>query len=119
MKALSVNCVTVRCRQSYECRKKSVRTFRLNGNYMKAYTKIYLNTFQFCSTDFIPCEICGCQAVDIHHIQARSKRKDLENDITNLMALCRKDHLEYGDKKQHMDYLQQVHNQKLDEARRI
>jgi hypothetical protein len=86
---------------------------------MKAYTKIYLANFQYCYTEFIPCEICGQQAVDIHHIQARSKRKDLVNDIANLMALCRNHHLEYGDKKQHMDYLQQVHNQKLDEARRI
>jgi hypothetical protein len=44
---------------------------------------------------------------------ARSIAKSKENDITNLMALCRKCHAEKGDKKQFREYLQNIHNQKL------
>jgi 5-methylcytosine-specific restriction endonuclease McrA len=36
-----------------------------------------------------------------------SKTKDT---IENLMALCRSCHLEYGDKKQFIDFLKQKHN---------
>lgn len=38
--------------------------------------------------------------------------KEADN-IKNLMALCRECHLEYGDKKQHIDYLKQIHNDKI------
>jgi hypothetical protein len=38
---------------------------------MKKHTKIYLNYFGYDTTDFIPCEVCGSQAVDIHHIECR------------------------------------------------
>lgn len=64
--------------------------------------------------DFIPCEVCNSTAVDIHHINCRgmggSKEKD---EITNLMALCRKCHIEYGDKKQLIDFLRKIHAEKL------
>ena len=63
-------------------------------------------------TDWIPCEVCGAKAVDIHHIEARgmggTKQKD---SIENLMALCRKHHLEYGDIKDKKDYLKEIHLQ--------
>lgn len=49
----------------------------------------------FDNTDFIPCEVCGSSAKDIHHIEPRGmggrKSKDV---IENLMALCRKCHHE-------------------------
>ena len=77
---------------------------------MKKYTRIYLNYFGCDTSDFIHCEVCRKQAIDIHHIYARSKRKDLENDITNLMALCRECHIEYGDKKQFIEFLQNIHD---------
>jgi len=80
---------------------------------MKQYTKVYLKHFGYCKDDVIPCEVCGLKAVDIHHIEARSKRKDLENDITNLMALCRCCHVLFGDKKQFKEYLNEVHKNKL------
>ena len=38
---------------------------------MKQHTKIYLDYFSYTTADFIPCEICGNRAVDIHHIEAR------------------------------------------------
>lgn len=81
---------------------------------MKPYTKIYLNHFGYGIEDFIPCELCGNRAVDIHHINARgmgsSKGKDT---IENLMALCRSCHIQYGDKKQHIEYLIETHNGKI------
>lgn len=80
---------------------------------MKKYTKIYLDHFGYDTSDFIPCELCGSEAKDIHHIQARSIAKSKENDITNLMALCRKCHYEFGDKKQFREELQNIHDKNL------
>lgn len=81
---------------------------------MKKHTKIYMSYFGYDVGDFIPCEICNTTAVDIHHINCRgmggSKIKD---DITNLMALCRKCHIEYGDKKQLIDFLSKIHADKI------
>lgn len=59
------------------------------------------------------CEICGKQANDVHHIEARgmggnpSGSKDV---IENLQALCRNCHIEFGDKKQHKGNLKLIHN---------
>lgn len=81
---------------------------------MKKHTKIYLDHFDYGVEDFIPCEICGSRAVDIHHIDCRgmggSKTKDT---IENLMALCRKCHMEYGDIKDLVDQLKEIHNAHL------
>ncbi len=81
---------------------------------MQKQTKIYLNYFGYDTSDFIPCEVCGSQAVDINHIDCRgmggSKTKDV---IENLQALCRKCHIEYGDKKQHKDFLIITHQIKM------
>lgn len=78
---------------------------------MKKYTEIYYKTLDYpLDPDvFIECECCGSKAVDIHHIENRSHRKDLENDINNIMALCRNCHEKYGDKKQYMDWLKETH----------
>ncbi|MBT7929876.1 HNH endonuclease [Candidatus Peregrinibacteria bacterium] len=57
---------------------------------MKKHIKIYLKHFGYGEQDFIPSELSGMQAVDIHHIQyGRGKRKDV---IENLMALTREEH---------------------------
>lgn len=81
---------------------------------MKKHTRLYLNHFGYTTSDFIPCEICKSQAIDIHHIEARgmggSKSKDT---IENLMALCRNCHIKFGDKKQYMDYLKSIHKKVL------
>ena len=37
-----------------------------------------------------------------------SKYKDV---IENLMAMCRREHLEYGDKKQYIEMLKEKHKQ--------
>ena len=77
---------------------------------MKAYLKIYLHDRGFTTTDFIPCEVCGAQAVDIHHIQPRgmggSKTRDTPD---NLIAMCRPCHHEadFGTKLP-KEYLKQL-----------
>jgi predicted restriction endonuclease len=58
--------------------------------------------------------VCGAQAVDIHHIEARGMGGSKHADrIENLMALCRKHHEMYGDRKQWKDWLQKVHDLKI------
>lgn len=83
---------------------------------MKKHIVVYLDHFNYDTDDFIPCEVCGAKAVDIHHIKARgmggSNTKDV---IENLQALCRKCHLDFGDKKQWMDFLINKHKNKLDD----
>ena len=77
---------------------------------MKKHTKVYLGYFGYVQDDFIPCEVCGSRAVDIHHIDCRgmggSKKSD---EIENLMALCRGCHVAYGDKKEFIEFLKENH----------
>ena len=74
----------------------------------------YFNHFGYDISDFIPCEVCGKTAVDIHHIEARGIGGSKEADsIDNLMALCREDHIKYGDKKQYKQFLKNKHQEKL------
>ena len=81
---------------------------------MKKHTKIYMKYFDYVLDDFIPCEICGSRAVDIHHIENRgsggSKDKDV---IENLMALCRADHISYGDVPDKVEWLKTIHKQRM------
>lgn len=78
---------------------------------MKPYTKTYFKFFCYTIADFIPCEICGAKAVDIHHIWARSIKRALFDVIGNLMALCRNCHEEYGDKVEKREFLQSKHDE--------
>ena len=83
---------------------------------MKKHTKLY---FDFFGIDYDPVsgwhncrsEISGLPAQDINHIECRgmggSKTKDY---IENLMALTREEHIKYGDKKQYIEYLKEVHS---------
>jgi hypothetical protein len=51
--------------------------------------------FNYEEQDFIPCEMCGARAVDIHHLERRNKTK---NDfIENLVGLCRDCHIKTDD----------------------
>lgn len=60
---------------------------------MQKHTKNYLDHHGYTTADFIPCEVCGAKSVDIHHIEPRSKfgskRKEEQDNINNLIALCR------------------------------
>ena len=77
---------------------------------MKKHTKIYLDYFGYGEQDFIPCEICGQQAVDLHHICPRgmggSKNKDY---IENLIGLCRECHNKAEAKKISKEKLKEIH----------
>jgi 5-methylcytosine-specific restriction endonuclease McrA len=77
---------------------------------VKKHTKIYINYFGYHLTDWMPCEICGCQGVDIHHIEARGMGgSNTKDEIDNLMLLCRGHHVKFGDKKQYKEMLKEVH----------
>jgi hypothetical protein len=88
---------------------------------MKNYVKIYFDYFGYDESDFIPCEVCGAKSVDLHHIEARSMGGNPngdKDDISNIMALCRADHVRYGDKKQWKDWLKNLHAIKMAEVRK-
>jgi hypothetical protein len=74
---------------------------------MKKYSKVYLSYFGYGETEFIPCEICGARAVDIHHIEGRGKWKDV---IENLMGLCRHHHTEAEMERIDIEELHKIHN---------
>ena len=82
---------------------------------MKPYTKIYMDYFGYDISSWIPCEVCGKQAVDINHIVPRgmggTKKAD---EIKNLMAVCRKCHLDYADRKMYKDFLINKHQEFMD-----
>ena len=85
---------------------------------MKNHTKVYLKGMGLSTTDWIPCEVCGATAQDIHHIEARGMGGSKEADnIENLMALCRTCHVAYGDIKEYKERLQATHNHHL--AKRV
>ena len=85
---------------------------------MKRHTRIYFDFFGYDENSYIPCEVCGVKAVDIHHIQARGlggNPKGDKDNIENLVALCRKDHEKYGDKKIFKDWLRNVHRMTMEQ----
>ena len=78
---------------------------------MKNHTKIYLNAFNYDVCDFISSEISGKKAVDIHHIISRGRGG--KDEIENLMALTRDEHIKYGDKNQYIYFLLEIHENYL------
>ncbi len=74
------------------------------------HTRIYYQFFDLDDMDDVYCELCQRPAVDIHHIDARGMGGSRKADeIKNLMAVCRRCHDEYGDRKKHKDYLKKIH----------
>jgi hypothetical protein len=74
------------------------------------YVETYMDFFGYTEADFVPCEICSKQAVDVHHIHRRGRGGSKEWDtIENLMALCRQHHMEYGDVAVTKPYLYKIH----------
>lgn len=67
------------------------------------YKKTYLKALNYDISDFIPSELSGKRAIDIHHIVNR------ENRIENLMAVTREEHIEFGEIKSKMCYLLSEH----------
>ena len=63
---------------------------------MKKHVKNYLKAHRLCEADEIFCEQCGALACDIHHIIFKSQGGS--DNADNLIALCRKHHLEAHDR---------------------
>lgn len=81
---------------------------------MKKHVKLYLDFFEYTTADFIPCEVCGTKAVDIHHIDCRGMGGTKKEDtIENIQALCRICHIRYGDKKNYKEFLQDIHDKTI------
>lgn len=80
---------------------------------MESYTKTYIEYFKIHNTAFIACEICGGAANSIHHIVSRRDKK-LKNEISNLMAMCQHCHEEYGQKKQYLEMLKDIHKRRME-----
>ena len=76
---------------------------------MLKHKRKYLNYFGYGEQDIVPCEICGSPASDIHHIKHKSQSGN--NDIENLMALCRHCHdMAHSDKSIYeTSYFEAVH----------
>ena len=65
-------------------------------------------------SDFVPCEVCEAPAVDIHHIQCRGMGGSANKDhFSNLMAVCRHCHNHYGDLKDLIAQLQELHKMRV------
>ena len=60
---------------------------------MKSHTKVYMQFFDYGEQDFIPCEMCGSKATDIHHIERRTRNKVTNDFVENLVGLCRDCHI--------------------------
>lgn len=84
---------------------------------MKHHTHKYMQAFGYTISDFVPCEVCGKKAVDIHHIEARGMGGNPSGDkdeINNLQALCRKCHEDYGDVPDLKQKLKDIHLKFMD-----
>jgi len=84
---------------------------------MKKHVKIYMEYFGYGEQDFMPCECCGAKAVDVHHIKYRSRGG--EDEIKNLMALCRKHHDAAHNEKISEGELKLIHGYFMAGERRI
>jgi 5-methylcytosine-specific restriction endonuclease McrA len=83
---------------------------------MVKYKEVYLKAFNLTRDEFVECEVCKGQAVEIHHLDCKGMGGSKEKDtIDNLMAVCRECHVKYGDKKQYKDLLQEIHNKVLED----
>jgi len=87
---------------------------------MQKHIKVYLDYFWIDNPDYIQCEVCWKKATDIHHIIFRShfwkKAKHLQDNISNLIALCRQDHNKAHFKQEPYltkEDLQFIHNQNI------
>lgn len=74
---------------------------------MQKHIKVYFDFFDYCQDEFIPCENCSSKAVDIHHLIFRSHQGN--DEIKNLMALCRNCHIKAHSNKEFNEQLKEKH----------
>lgn len=68
-----------------------------NFDIMQQHTKNYFKAFNIAFNesgehDYIACEMCGSQAVDLHHIENRIKGVKRLDHHKNIISLCRSCH---------------------------
>lgn len=86
---------------------------------MQRHVREYLVWMGYDEHDFIPCELTGGKAVDIHHIDCKGMggvggdREKIVESIYNLMALTREAHEELGDKEMFKEALYEAHFQMI------
>tara|TARA_R100001594_G_scaffold7766_1_gene20731 strand:- start:328 stop:639 length:312 start_codon:yes stop_codon:yes gene_type:complete len=99
---------------------------------MQKHTKVYMKFFGYEEGDYIPCEMCNAAAVDIHHLERRTRNKVTNDYIENIVGLCRSCHINAENDKSFNMYTRIKHlenvcvqvyaliniNKKLDENRR-
>lgn len=84
---------------------------------MKPHTKNYFDYYGIdydIATgyhDYIDCEVCGKQAVDIHHIQPKGSSGS--DHIQNLIAVCRTCHIDAHAERISKDELSKIHYNNL------
>ena len=83
---------------------------------MQNHIKVYYAAFGYDLNQvdkiYVPSEISGAPYNDIHHIIGRGKMG--EDRIENLMALTRKEHIDYGDEVYLMEMLLKIHQKNLE-----
>ncbi len=60
---------------------------------MQKHTKVYFDFFGYDESSHIECEMCRATAVDIHHLERRTRNKVTNDYIENLVGLCRSCHI--------------------------
>lgn len=81
---------------------------------MQKHTRVYLDYFGYSGFEYMPCEVCQSQVIDVHHIIFRSKfgskTKHVQDSIENLIGLCRICHDKAHNGTYDKDYLKEIHN---------
>ena len=77
---------------------------------MQKHVKNYMNHFGYGEQDFIPCEVCGSQAVDLHHVIYKSQGGS--DEVNNIIALCRRDHESAHSGDLEIEYLKEIIKQR-------
>ena len=54
------------------------------------YKQLYRKHFGYLNDEYVPCEMCGGTAVDVHHVKYKSCGG--KDEIENLVGLCRTCH---------------------------
>lgn len=80
---------------------------------MKPHVKIYIEYFGYCLDGIIPSEISGLPANDLHHIIYKSRGG--KDNIDNLIALTREEHIKAHNNDLDKDTLQEIHNHYLND----
>jgi len=78
---------------------------------MVKYKQIYIDYFDYTIADFIPCEVCASDSVDIHHIKFKSQGG--KDEIDNLIALCRNCHNKAHNSKEFNNCLKKIHEKRI------